>query len=385
MTVNQRSHEQRLESYRSFFQQDAENFNLFCDLFDLEIQNANRLEAEILINVNNEKWGDEPAFIFRKASLYIATGEFEDAVTIYTDLLSKNIDNAAIRYNLGLSYLMLQNHELAQVNFENVLASDDEIPDVYLQYAISLHYTGDIEKAIEYATRYIEVNDQSSIAYGHLALLYLDDEQRDRAENNAKRSLSLDVENREALVTLGSLSLEALSISEAINYFDQTIAKHPESGRAWSGLGLCHMMKKNLSQAENSLSKSVLFMPGHIGTWHALAWCQLVQNKITDAKCSFDSAMDIDRNFGETHGGLAVIDVLNNEKDSALRKIKVALRLDPESFSARFAESLIIGAYDKKKATQMIEDIFNTDINLNGKKLRDIVSNEFLKHSKVNK
>jgi Tfp pilus assembly protein PilF len=99
-------------------------------------------------------------------------------------------------------------------------------------------------------------------------------------------------------------------------------------------------------------------MPDHIGTWHALAWCQLLEGDLAGAKRSFDKAFALDRTFGETHGGFALVHALRSERKEAEESIKRATRLDPQGRSARYAKSVLLlddGQVDE--ARKLIDDI----------------------------
>ena len=65
-----------------------------------------------------------------------------------------------------------------------------------------------------------------------------------------------------------------------------------------------------------------------------------------------ERALTIDRNFAETHGGLAVIAVLEGDGAAAAACIKRALRLQPGCLSARYAEVLALGRAGKHEAAQ---------------------------------
>jgi Tfp pilus assembly protein PilF len=91
-----------------------------------------------------------------------------------------------------------------------------------------------------------------------------------------------------------------------------------------------------------------------------LECCQLVKNDLNGAEESFNRSMEIDRNFGETHGGLAVVHVIQGKADIAGPEVKRALRLDPNSFAGRFAQSLLMNKTDPAKAQQLIQGILSS-------------------------
>jgi len=128
----------------------------------------------------------------------------------------------------------------------------------------------------------------------------------------------------------------------------------------------------------DSLMNAVKYMPNHIGTWHTLAWCQLLRDDIAGAKESFEKAMDLDHNFGETHGGIAVVAYLQGDKDLARKETRKAIMLNPYSFAGRFAESLLTNDTDPEKAQQMINDILSSQIGNKGETLTTILT-DFMK------
>ena len=102
-------------------------------------------------------------------------------------------------------------------------------------------------------------------------------------------------------------------------------------------------------------------MPDHIGTWHGLAWLQILSGDLLAAEASFGKALAIDRNFGDTHGGLAVVAALQGRTDECRRMIRRALGLNPRSFPARYAESLLLAkAGDREKSADIVRQLLTS-------------------------
>ena len=53
-------------------------------------------------------------------------------------------------------------------------------------------------------------------------------------------------------------------------------------------------------------------------------------------------AYDLDRNFADSHGGLALIAALRGQTESAEQSVKRALRLNPQCVTAIYAKSLLL-------------------------------------------
>lgn len=95
-------------------------------------------------------------------------------------------------------------------------------------------------------------------------------------------------------------------------------------------------------------------MPEHIGTWITWGWCQFASDHVQDARRTIEQALLLDRDFGESHGSLAVALAKLGDTEGARREIGLALRLDPRGFSAHYAETLLDGSVSDQRTVQMM-------------------------------
>ena len=54
-------------------------------------------------------------------------------------------------------------------------------------------------------------------------------------------------------------------------------------------------------------ARATELMSGHAGSWHGLAWTMLLLEDLVEAERLLDHALEVDRNFAETHGALGVV------------------------------------------------------------------------------
>ena len=81
-----------------------------------------------------------------------------------------------------------------------------------------------------------------------------------------------------------------------------------------------------------------------------------MSGEVDAAESTFQRALELNRNFAETHGGLASIAALRGDTAAAERGIEVALRLDPRCLSAQFARSVLISrSGDPAAGAQLIK------------------------------
>ena len=369
----------QLERYKGFLTQDPHNTNLICQVAQLQLQLGNPQEAlDSLTNALNDTPGDA-GLQFNLASAHLALNNFQQAVDLLS-VLNESIDNSALKYNLGFALTHIGEHERAHELFKQIINAEDAPVDTSYWLGRSYYYLGDTENAEKYLSLHSGDHPENADALGTLALLSMDTDNFQRAKELAQTALSINSNNTEALVTMGNIFLDEQDEDSAFDYFSKASALQPSSGRAWSGLGLTNMLKQDLPSAIDDLKKATQFMPEHLGTWHALAWAQIVTNDIEGAAHTFESCLDIDRNFGETHGGLAVIDILQGNKESAKEKIKRALKLDKMSFSANFAQSLILQDSHPDQAIKIIDNIMSTKL-AGDITLKETLNKHLRKHS----
>ena len=94
-----------------------------------------------------------------------------------------------------------------------------------------------------------------------------------------------------------------------------------------------------------------------MGSWHVLGWTHLLAGELDAAEAVLQHALGLDRNFAESHGGLAAIAALRGRHAEAERGIETALRLNPGCLSAQFARSVLTShAGDPAEARRIIRD-----------------------------
>jgi Tfp pilus assembly protein PilF len=115
--------------------------------------------------------------------------------------------------------------------------------------------------------------------------------------------------------------------------------------------------------APADIDKGAEIFGDHLGSWIAAGWAYFVNGDTATARARFDKALALDDTFAETHGSLAVLDVLSGDLVEARRKSEIALRLDRRCYSAALAKSLLAASGgDHQTAKRIFEMAANTPI-----------------------
>ena len=303
------------------------------------------------------------------------------------DGLNLHPDNISFRGHAGILALRDKEYSLACSHFEFVAASDDApSPSILYNYAFSLFYMAEYERAYSILKQItppsemqkvvnvlsarclhhigrpdeaIELIEQLPTAemdaetQGVLALLLHEAQRLADASEAANRALSLNPQQLDALLARASLEAELDRYDNARRDYVVATTAHPTCGRAWSGLAQLDMRDMQFDLAQEELELAVKLMPDHIGSWHMLAWIHILHGRAEEAKKAFDRSYEIDRNFGETHGGFAVVAAMQQQRKLSEQHIRRARKLNPEGFSVHYAELLLLkaeGKHDEAKA-----------------------------------
>ena len=325
-----------------FADRDPENPVLLCDLLD-ELLAAGRLDdAAARLGKISTALRETPSVRFREARCTLLGGDTKTTIVLLQSLLG-NMQTvpAGVVHDLAYAQFVEGRAEEALLTLAHAHASDGDAVALALLKARILHRQKQLDAALE-ALADVQSGARLPEVQGLRALLWLDIGDTARASEQAELALKADPDQHEAGLVRGTVALWSQQLQESVTAFERVLAKHPESGRAWLGMGQNVMLRGDVPAARSMLERASTVMPDHIGTWHALAWCQLLEGDLAGAKHSFDKAFVLDRTFGETHGGFALVHALRSERKEAEESIKRAMRLDPQGRAARYAQSVLL-------------------------------------------
>jgi tetratricopeptide (TPR) repeat protein len=333
----------RLGRLEGYLREDANNLGLLDECVDLAFRLGKLEDARTRAERGLSLAPEDPRFLFRLANVCIAQRRLDEAESILSKLKDAGSELAVVCYNLAYVRVLKGDYTGAVALLREILGRPGCPPEAEALLMHSLHGAGQVEEALKIAHERLQSHPEDGKAMGIASLLHLDNGDLEQAGKLAARALESEPDSMAALVTHGSVALAKEKPRDARVHFERALSVNPRDGRAWSGLALSDMFALDLPRAYAGFKKAVANMPDHIGTWHALAWCQILMKDLEGAEASFNRALSINRNFGESHGGLAVVAALQKRNDAAKESAEIALRLDPSSMSGRYAQAILSG------------------------------------------
>lgn len=293
---------------------------------------------QLLVNAGNVKVG-----LAGLARGCMAENQFAAAMQHLLVLIADDPSNPVLHMNLGIAKYHMGDHQGAAEYFIQALTLGLESAEGYRYLSYCYHHLGDLSTAISYCEKWLAIAHGSD-AMGRLSLLLFDDGDRARARVLATEAFSLNEMTSDALTVLGGLAIEDQRFADAARFFDSATQIRPDDGRAWLGRGLGLLQNRQFEDAVDDLEQAVRLMPSHPGTIITLGWAILLNGRLAQSEQLFRDAIKLDRNFAESHGGLASALALQLKQAEATQVAGVADRLDPHNFGSTYAKATLARA-----------------------------------------
>lgn len=285
-------------------------------------------------------------------------GEFDKAAAGLARLLEEH-DYPNVRFGLAWSKAMVgKKHDVLPLLDDRTI---EAIPAAAMLKVQVMHENGDFDGAFAVAHQVMALHPADPGLMAAIATLATDMEDMELARHCAQQA----GEHPEGLAVSALIELQSGDLVTARHLYDRSISIRDHNPRAWVGRGLSALLAQAPEDAARDIDRGAQQFGDHIGSWIAAGWAHCLAGDLKAARQRFEHALAIDHSFAETHGSLAVIDILAGDQDAARRKIMTALRLDRECFAAALAQ-VLLSSDDPAKARQIVEQAMQTPLNEKG-------------------
>lgn len=352
----------RLERLLPLLDADPQNLNLLSDAAETALaERRPDVAAELL-----GRYSELAPLPSRETNLAglaaLQLRQFDKAAASFEHLLSSDEADPALRFNLAWARAMQKDFDGALDLLEEDVAR--LLPQAAMLKVQILHDRGEFEAAAERAREYIELHPEYSGLMAAVSVLALDVEDVELAASCAAKAGN----HPDALTTLGTLALGEERATEALDIFNRALDRNQQVPRAWVGRGLAKLLSGETESAPADIDRGAEMFGDHLGSWIAAGWAHFVNRDLAASRARFETALDIDPNFAETHGSLAVLDILEGNIEQARLRSEVALRLDRQCYSAALARVLLAaGAGDQDSARRIFDLAVNTPVDGQGR------------------
>lgn len=196
---------------------------------------------------------------------------------------------------------------------------DDSTPEGLREQAATLLYAGDLEGAITFASRAIE----------------------------------LDAEDYSAFEMRGKARFQQGHFEQAIQDFDESIRLHSTTG-AMINRAIAHQRQGNLNAAIEDLGAVIEVDENNHRAWYSMGNCFLVARLNDQAMKCYQRAIELDPSFAEVYAQRAYLHFEKGKLPKALADCETALSYNPNTYQAHYMIGMIqndLGEYQKALAS----------------------------------
>jgi tetratricopeptide (TPR) repeat protein len=360
--------ETRLERLLGFLSRDPGNLALLGDAAQTAFDERAFETCRDLLALHASRTPLSDALRNLEAMNAIAMGDYDNAISMLEALRASSPDTPELRFNLAYAYAMVSAWENSlELLDDAAIAVASRGPMLKVQM---LHHLDRLDEALATGAQLAANYPDNQRLMGALATLAMDAGDLTLSKHYAEQGGN----NGEALAARGMLDLETGAYADAMELLTAALDEEPRNPRAWIGKGLALLVSGNQQSACSAIEQGAQLFETHLGSWIASGWAHFVSGDPAKSRASFVRARDIDPNFAESHGGLAVLDILDGQIASAERNCEIALRLDPQSLVGILAKTLLLEQGGKGDAARRLREIaMHRKIGPNGQSLAEML------------
>jgi tetratricopeptide (TPR) repeat protein len=344
-----------VDTLMTYWSKDPDNASLIIEIISQLVDTNRDLDAFAFIGNLTTTHRNSDVVLLYHAQILIRQLNYSAAQILLKQFSTRSSAlQGECDYLMGLILFLTNNHVGALALLQESTLKN--FSNLKLQARI-LYFLSQRVEALTILLNLINENADAE-TFGLCSLILVDQAQEQLALTHAESALAQDPNQIDALIALATISINQQNFDLVPQFIDKALALMPSQGRVWSLRGQYLLQEGMLLQAEATFQNAIKLMPTHVGTQLLFAWSLWLQDKFEQSITAFHQAIEMDRNFAESHAGLSVAllktGAINEAKHSATR----ALKLNPESIAAKYAQALLSEHEGlNEKAIQQITEI----------------------------
>lgn len=346
MNISSPSGLSRLARLAQLVVQDPGNVLLLADASEAALEAGDFEIAERYLAAGQNADPHKPAWRYRLANLRIAQRRLPEAREILNSLQSEGPPHPSISHNLAYVSLLegdfAASAQILQPWISGASPSGPRVGAIQSLWLRAMHHADRLDEA----WAWVEALPEGALteqAAGVAALIAVDRSRLDVAERMSSKALRADPGHVEALVARACVLMGKGQTRAARAALDLAVQKAPHQARAWSTLGFVDILEMKTELARAHFEKAVGTAADDAGSFQGLGWACILQNDLQGAAHAFERAVELAPEWGESHGGLAVVLAMAGQDAQSQAHAEKARNLQPGSVSARYAKAIMSG------------------------------------------
>ena len=165
-----------------------------------------------------------------------------------------------------------------------------------------LYLSGDFYGALRIYYKIIADDLGNSVNYYNIGLTYESVNEMELAVSYYKKSININPNNVRSINNLARIYLDVIKDYEMAEiYLNQAVKIAPNDAEAYNHLGNLSMLKEDYELASRYIKKSILLDEKYFKNYYDLAVAQCALNDIQNAKTNLEKSIELNPNFPKAH------------------------------------------------------------------------------------
>lgn len=195
----------------------------------------------------------------RLAEIYSTAGEFEKAIHYYEKVLDDKLEIDSL-YGYGFTAYQAGMFERAIEKLNETIELDPDYHSAYLPLARSYEHIEDLDNALKFAKKGLEVNPFQKELYQFAGKICLKRGEEKDAENYFKEAIKLDPSYIDAVLTLNKLYLKQMRYADIIDLVEPMLNDGEEDPYLLWDYAVSCEQEERYSEALNAYQKAYKYL-----------------------------------------------------------------------------------------------------------------------------
>jgi len=270
-------------------------------------------------------------------------GNFPRAIECYSKGL-EIVQNSIISLSIAFNYYLSGNRQDCTDIIKSLLDKDPDYSAVNFFYAFSLSQSDNIEEAISYCHRAIEIEETNYLFYKTLGYLYLNSGNSELAAESYMKSIEINEDNVSAFTGLAFALQFSGQFDRALTEYKDIISRNPDNAMVYYHMGTIERIQGNFDNAIEYYTKAIS-LDRNIALHHAGLGLACLDKWIKNHKSdkhllllsqdSINLALKLDASLSLARLGLGIISTERDNIPEGIRHFEALLRISPDYFPAK--------------------------------------------------
>lgn len=325
---------------------DVDELEVIMDYY-FEVNDIAPLERAV--EYAEQLYPDSTIVKLRRAHLFIAKEQYDDAMRIIKTLRRQEPGNTDVAYSMGVAYGAMGEHEKAIELFMEAANDGWLLGRVYANIAEEYYHLNDFDKAIRYYQLALDTDSYDSATLFNYVDTAIQSNNMEDAVTYLKSFVGEHPYSSEAWQGLGTLYREMGLLEKAIDAYEYSIAIDKTNFTAYTDLSETLDYMGKTADAVTALLRARDYVSNRSALYRMVATIYMRVENIDMALVYYRKAVEENPGDPTAVAALALAYAVADDLSTALPLVRKALRLSPESADVLFSAAVIydsLGNFD---------------------------------------